>query len=260
MKRLPRIVLVSFGLLLAAAGGFALPGLAVADRVDVRVDGLVFEPGSAVALELVSAEGGACFGGDLLIEQLELADALGHLITVVAYDTLADAKDWLGVVMLRASDGSDLPPGAYEIRVVTSGGTFAAGISVVPAGQFASLERFVAGVPACNVALRAYRLISELDDGARVTLRQGDRLMVLLAGNPTTGYSWSNALVYEYASLRESEEVEYRSNSALMGAGGYFLFRYWAVDVGDQAFRFEYERPWESVDPIMTVSLSVDVR
>jgi inhibitor of cysteine peptidase len=258
MNRLARSALVFACLCLVAAGGLVASSSAPSDAVDVRLDGLVFEPGSAVALELVSAEGASCFGGNVLVDQIELADSVGNLISVVPYGTPVDAGDWLGVVMLRAGDGSDLPPGAYEIRVVTSGGTFTASLNVVPTARFASLDRFVAGVPACNLALRASRVLTELDEGARVTLRLGDRLMVLLAGNPTTGYSWSNALADQAAAVRESDEMEYRASSSLIGAGGFFVFRYWAVDRGTQDFRFEYARAWESVEPISTLTFSVD--
>ena len=260
MKRLPRIALVLVCLSLVAATGLVVSSSAPSSAVDVRVDGFAFEPGSGVALELVPTDGAACFSSNLFVEQVELSDALGNLVTVVPYDKTISASDWLGVVMLRASDGSDLPAGTYDIRVVTSEGTFTVGLTVVPRARFADLDRFVAGVPACNMALRVYRVLTVLDEAATVTLRDGDRLMVLLAGNPTTGYSWSNALSNDAAAVHESQEAEYRASSSLIGAGGFFLFRYWAVDQGVQNFRFVYERPWESVEPISTLSFSVEVR
>jgi len=260
MKRLRRIGLVCSSLLLVLATGLAIPGAASANRVDVRVDGYVFEPGSAVALEIVAADGAACFGDSLLIEQVELADEAGHLIAVVPYDSVAYADGWLGVVMLRSGDGSNLEPGVYELRVATSGGTFIAGLRVVSSIEFASLPRFVPGFPACNQALRLYRLFTEMDRGLRANLRLSDRMMVLLAGNPTTGYSWTNPLLYEYAPLRELQEMEYRADSTLLGAGGFFIYRYWAMDTGSQEFRYEYRRSWEKdVDPLQSVGFTVDV-
>jgi len=260
MKRLSRVAMVVVCLSFVALGGLVGSSSAPAGAVDVRVDGYAFEPGSGVALELTPANGAACFSSNVLVEQVELADALGNTITVVPYDKAESAGDWLGIVMLRAGDGSDLPPGAYEIRVVTSEGTFTAGLSVVSRADFASLGRFVAGVPACNMELRVYRVLTELDQGGSVTLRMGDRLMVLLSGNPTTGYSWSDALASDTAPVRPSQDVEYRASSSLIGSGGFFLFRYWAVDQGTQSFRFEYKRSWESVEPISTLSFSTDVR
>ncbi len=258
MKKLPRIGLVFSCLLVVVASGLGVTTSAVSDRFNVRVDGLAFEPGSSVALELVPAEGPACFGENLMIEEVQLVDAAGNLLHVVAYDSFVDASDWLGVVALRAGDGSNLAPGAYEMRVLTSGGEFTAGLNVVPAADLRPGDRFVAGVSTCNLALRVYRVITE--NSAEVTMRIGDRLMVLLAGNPTTGYSWSGPVIYADEPIQASDEAEYRQSSGLLGAGGDFVYRYWAVDAGTQGFSFSYARPWETVAPISTVAFTVTVR
>jgi predicted secreted protein len=261
MKRLPKSVWCVAALTVVALGGLVVSSSAPAGKVDVRVGGFAFEPGSSVALELVPADGAACFDASLWVEQVELTNANGHLISIAFYEPQVDAAEWIGTVILRAADGSNLAVGAYEIRVTTNAGTFITGLDVVLPARFADLGRFVAGVPVCNASLRVYRLITELDGGARATLRQGDRLMVLLAGNPTTGYSWLDTLAYEYAAVRATEDVEFRPDStSLLGAGGFFFFRYLALDVGFQEFRFGYQRPWESVEPISTLTFSVDVR
>jgi inhibitor of cysteine peptidase len=111
----------------------------------------------------------------------------------------------------------------------------------------------------CGYSLRVYRLVSALDDGASLTLRVGDRLMVELEGNATTGYAWANTIEVEYAVVREAQDVEYRPATELLGAPGVFVFRYVAVDVGPQMFRFAYQRPWESVDPLKVVQFAVRV-
>jgi predicted secreted protein len=260
MQRLPKRVWIVAAVVVVAVGGLMGSSSAPADKVDVRVGGFAFEPGSSVALELVSAGGAACFGASLWVEHVGLLDANGDLISIAFYEPQVSATEWVGTVILRAADGSNLPPGSYEIRVTTSGGSFVAGIEVALPAQFAGLGRFVAGVPVCNTSLRVYRLITELDGGVRATLRQGDRLMVLLAGNPTTGYSWSDTLAYEYAAVRATEDVEFRPDSSLLGAGGFFFYRYLAFDVGLQEFRFGYQRPWESVQPLATLTFSADVR
>jgi predicted secreted protein len=60
--------------------------------------------------------------------------------------------------------------------------------------------------------------------------------------------------------VRATEEVEFRPDSSLLGAGGFFFFRYLAFDVGSQEFRFGYQRPWESVQPLTALTFSVNVR
>ena len=135
-------------------------------------------------------------------------------------------------------------------------------VEIVPSQQMAQTGRFSASASVCGLELRVYRLIAEEDAGASVALRQGDRLMVALAGNATTGFQWENVLLYEYAVLRETQEMEYREEphpETMVGSGGTFLFRYEAIDVGPQSFRFAYHRPWESVEPEQVVEFTATV-
>jgi len=260
-RKLPRIALLVSCLALVIASAGVVSTSAVSGTFDVHVNGFVFEPGSTVALELVPTDGPRCFGADVLIQGIQLVDASGNIIWDFVYDSLVFPADWLGLVPLRTADGSALSPGAYEICVLTSEGTFTAGIEIVPAVQFARLDRLVEGVPICDQALRVYRVLMESDDTAQVTLRVSDRLMVLLAGNPTTGYAWSGPTLLGYEPLRMTDEEEYRSSApGRLGAGGFFLYRYWAVDEGTLDLGFNYARSWETTGPISTVSFTILVR
>lgn len=261
MKKLPRVGLTVCCLVLVIASGGVISTSAVSDKFDVRVNGFVFEPGSVVALEFRPSGGPPCFGTDVLVQELELVDAAGRIVWSIVYDTFVYTPDWLGLVALRDVDGSELPPGPYEIRVLTSDGTFTAGLAIVPTVQFASLSRFIAGVPDCDCALRVYRAVTESDTGAQVTLRAGDRLMVLLAGNPTTGYMWSDPAIYDNDPLRVTDEVEYRATApGRVGASGFFLYRYWAIDEGAKVLAFDYARSWETIGPISTATFTISVR
>jgi len=177
----------------------------------------------------------------------------------VVYEPAVDIEGWLGRIQLGGSDGQPLPTGDYSLVVTTSVGSFVAEIEVADTFRFDELGRYSATAEVCGLSLRVYRLVTEDDNDAHVTLRLGDRLLVALEGNPTTGYQWANTLVYEFATLREIGEPEFRPDSDLVGAGGLFLFRYEAVRVGPQAFRFAYQRPWESVQPLRLLEFSVDV-
>ncbi|MEW5825517.1 MAG: protease inhibitor I42 family protein, partial [Candidatus Bipolaricaulota bacterium] len=189
--------------------------------------------------------------------RLTLAAATGETVFELDFAPEVDVTNWLGAFALRDIAGGALPLGAYEARVETSVGRLVAAIDVVPPGALRG--RSVSEATSCGVTLRAYRLVSEADTGERIELRVGDRLMVILSGNPTTGYVWENVLTYEYAVLRETEELGFRSDSEALGSGGFFVFRYTAIDLGPQGFRFEYHRPWESVQPLEVVEFSVDV-
>jgi inhibitor of cysteine peptidase len=238
----------------ASANASSVNGL-----VDVRLGGFVFETGARVALEFMRDDDADCFGPDVMVQQLQLIDGEEQPVDQVVYEPAVDIEDWLGRVRLVGSDGQPLPVGSYSLVVTTSVGLFVAEIEVADASRFDELGRYSATAAVCGLSLRVYRLLAEEDHGAHATLRLGDRLLVALEGNPTTGYEWSNTLLYEYAPLREIGEPEFRPDSDLVGAGGLFLFRYEAVGIGPQAFRFAYQRPWESVEPLRLLEFSVDV-
>jgi inhibitor of cysteine peptidase len=227
--------------------------------VATAVGGLIFESGSRLALEVVGAEDSACFDLPVLVERMDLTDAAGRLLRSESYSPAIDAAEWIGRLPLVDDQGSPFPEGEYEVTVSSSVARFSVGFGILEASRFAELGHSSAAASICGVSLRVYRLVTEAEAGTSVAMRVGDRLMVDLEGNPTTGYTWENTLEYEYAVLRETQEAEFRASSGLLGAGGSFLFRYSAVDVGPQAFRFNYHRPWESTEPERTVTFDVEV-
>jgi inhibitor of cysteine peptidase len=226
---------------------------------EVRIGGLVFERGSRVAVEIVRDGESTCFPS-VSIERLQVLDGADAILRVEEFVPAIDAADWLGFVSLTDSEGAPLATGSYRIVVTTSVGSFTAEIEVAETSRFHEFGRYSATASVCGLSLHVYRLLTEQDDGAHVTLRVGDRLLVALEGNPTTGYEWTNMLFYEFAVLRESREPEYRAESDLVGSGGVFLFRYLAVAADSQSFRYTYQRPWESVGPLEVVEFSVNVR
>jgi inhibitor of cysteine peptidase len=226
---------------------------------EVRVGGLVFEIGSRVAVEIVREGESACFPS-VLIERLQVLDDADVVLHKEEFTPAIDAAEWLGRFRLTDAEGAPLEAGGYRIVVTTNVGSFTAEVEIAETSRLYGLGRYSATASVCGLSLRVYRLLTEQDDGAHVTLRVGDRLLVALEGNPTTGYEWANMLFYEFAVLRESREPEYRAESDLVGAGGVFLFRYLAVAADSQSFRYTYQRPWESVQPLEVVEFSVDVR
>ncbi len=86
-----------------------------------------------------------------------------------------------------------------------------------------------------------------------IEISECDRVLVRLAGNPTTGYSW-RGFVDDGAkgTLGVSEAQFVRGSSNLIGAGGTFVFRV-TPESGSSgtssAVRFYYVRPWEQPDP-----------
>jgi len=93
---------------------------------------------------------------------------------------------------------------------------------------------------------------------------RGQTLVVTLASNPTTGYSWQVAEA-DKALLRQVGDAEFKSsassNPPLVGAGGTETFRFETNGAGTTTLKLVYRRSWEtSVPPIKTFTVQVVVR
>jgi len=245
----------------SASGSSAQTG-SMGAEVRVSVGVFVVESGARLALEIVRDDPCTCLCDPVHVTGLSLLDGSGETVQSEIYEPSIDTAEWLGRVALVDDDGVVLPEGPYSVLVETTAGAFSASVEIVPTHQMAQSGRFSASASVCGLELRVYRLITEEDAGASVALRQGDRLMVALAGNATTGFQWENVLLYEYAVLPETQEMEYREEphpETMVGSGGTFLFRYEAVAPGAQSFRFVYHRPWESVEPAQVVEFTAIV-
>jgi len=235
------------------------------DGVEIRmlVGTFVVERGASLAVEIVRDEASDGLGEPVLATALVLLGGESAELRREAYDEPIDVAEWLGRISLTDTESGELlPEGAYILRVETSVGVFSADVETVATSVLDGIGAFSVHASVCGLELRVYRLISQEDGGAQIALRRGDRLMVALAGNATTGFQWENAILYEYAVLRETEDAEYRAKpqpQEMVGYGGEFLFRYEAIDVGPQAFRFIYHRPWESVQPAEVLEFTATV-
>ena len=106
--------------------------------------------------------------------------------------------------------------------------------------------------------------LTEADNGKTVTLKVGDEMQVMLAGNPTTGYTWTTSPSdADKAVLQQQGDVAYAQQStdpSVVGAGGTFTFTFKAAAAGQAAMKFDYARPFESVPPIQTFAVTVIVK
>ena len=104
---------------------------------------------------------------------------------------------------------------------------------------------------------RPLQLDSE-DNGTAINLKVGQKVQVVLKGNPTTGFSWMAALSEDDAGILEQMgEPTYVPDSQLIGAGGTYTFTFKAVAAGDAQLKLVYLRPWESVPPLETFEVRV---
>jgi len=100
-------------------------------------------------------------------------------------------------------------------------------------------------------------------NGKTVTVAKGQRIVIRLAGNPTTGYSWALAKL-EGDAVEQVGKVQYepkRVPRGIVGSGGTFRFTFKAVKLGKATLRLAYRRPWEKKKPpAETFTLTVQVK
>jgi predicted secreted protein len=86
--------------------------------------------------------------------------------------------------------------------------------------------------------------LTEIDTGSAVELHPGDQFLVVLSGNPTTGYQW---LVSSFSAqvLCQMEEPTYQQSSDLTGSGGSFHFLFEAAGTGQTTLHLAYRRSFE---------------
>jgi inhibitor of cysteine peptidase len=93
--------------------------------------------------------------------------------------------------------------------------------------------------------------LGEADNGKAYTVKIGDTIEVIIPGNPTTGFAWTAALA------AYSTEA---SDGAVVGAGGTYTFTFKAAAAGEALIKLVYSRPWESVAPEKTFTVTVTIK
>ncbi len=103
--------------------------------------------------------------------------------------------------------------------------------------------------------------LTALNHGKTIAAVVGQKIVVTLSGNPTTGFSW-NLSKLDGASVKQVGKMEYVQDDAAkgkVGVGGKFTFTFEATKAGKSALNFEYKRPFEkTVDSV--VNFTVDVK
>ncbi len=99
----------------------------------------------------------------------------------------------------------------------------------------------------------------ELTDPQQVIrVGSGEKFVIILDSNATTGYSWRAPERTSFVSLN-SHRYE-APQSSMPGAGGREHFEFTAQSAGKESLIFQYSRPWEKdIPPAKTATFTVEV-
>jgi inhibitor of cysteine peptidase len=94
-------------------------------------------------------------------------------------------------------------------------------------------------------------IVTEAEEGELVTLDAGQKLVVRLESNPSTGYSWEVVGVPRVLEGPSAPTHEQNSEAeGVVGAAGTDVFTFTASDrAGDGTLVLAYRRPWEKDVP-----------
>jgi predicted secreted protein len=115
-----------------------------------------------------------------------------------------------------------------------------------------------------SAAHSLYRAVTlaEGDSGKALDVRPGERVIVRLASNRSTGYSWAFLTSGADALTRlASEYTQVVGTDGKPGGEGVESWYFQAKGAGQQELRFEYRRPWErNVPATKTTNYTIRVR
>ena len=102
--------------------------------------------------------------------------------------------------------------------------------------------------------------LTNKDNAKTVQLAAGQMLVVQLAANPTTGYSWTVNGSPAPLELVKTDFVAHSGSNGRMGAGGTQSLQFVAKTGGTAKLALDYRRPWEkNTRPARKFSVTVDV-
>jgi inhibitor of cysteine peptidase len=123
--------------------------------------------------------------------------------------------------------------------------------------RITALLAIVIAAGACGGGEEQLPTYTKRDRAIRV--EAGDRFVIRLASNPTTGFEWKVSKLP--APLQLVDERFDGPDDPKPGAGGHQLFEFQGLRVGASTLELEYARPSEAdVDPVETATFEVKIR
>jgi len=105
--------------------------------------------------------------------------------------------------------------------------------------------------------------VTSVDNGKNIKVKVGEQIVVVLEGNPSTGYIWE-AKDLDASMIQQVGETEFKSsnsNPGFAGAGGTLTLKFRALKVGTTSLTLVYHRPWETdVKPLSSFTTIIAVK
>jgi len=102
-------------------------------------------------------------------------------------------------------------------------------------------------------------LVGEGHNGAALSARRGDTLVVRLAENPTTGFRWT--VTQSAAGVLQPLSDDFEAAGTMApGAGGARVLRYRVSASGEASLALQLARPWEANAPRSNFQVRLSVQ
>jgi inhibitor of cysteine peptidase len=92
-------------------------------------------------------------------------------------------------------------------------------------------------------------MATEAEAGQTVNLTPGQKLVLRLPSNPTTGYAWHLGHVESSVLHIAAAPAFEPATSGMVGAGGVEVFTFTAQQPGETVLTLNYARSWETNQP-----------
>ena len=104
-------------------------------------------------------------------------------------------------------------------------------------------------VSACRRSSGASVTLRGTDTGRTIELKRGDKLIVELEGNPTTGFQWE-AMALDTAILKQEGDPEWKTDQpGLLGSEVTCTLKFGVLRAGRTELRLVYHQPWDKETP-----------
>jgi inhibitor of cysteine peptidase len=103
--------------------------------------------------------------------------------------------------------------------------------------------------------------VTSADNGKELNVKVGQQIVVVLEGNPTTGYTWE-ADGLDKSMFQQIGSTKFKSsNPGLAGAGGTLTLVFKTLKAGTTSLRLIYHRTWElGVKPLRSFKTNIVVK